>query len=598
MPLTPPSGFSDTAKTPGFVVGILFGAGPVTASEAPMVLCVMGNKRSGGTAVLDTPVMVSGPDASDTLFDPHSELTRMLRRVFSQFRAANVWATPVTDSGGVAATSTLAFAAAATASGSFNLTIVNETIQVAVNSGDTAATVGSNVAAAINAQTHWPCTAAAITAATTIAVGSSGVSLPQATINVASTTGFPTAGTATVVTGAGTQTVAYTGITGTTLTGCTGGTGSMTTGGAVTSVGALTITWSNVGTRGNNGRIRFAFSATLATMCSLNGYVASTASGTGLFGDTTNAATSGIPVAGTLTDSMANALANMAAMKFDRIAAAQVDTSNWTLLRNQLNTYAGIAQRKRQQGIVCCVKTLASALTDAATQNALRLQIAWHKNSDLPAGEVAAQVATARIWGDNQVGGGIGTSKGEQTYRGCNLDGTLLADVPQQYLIADQPLGTDIESALNNGLTPLAPAAANPGFAKIVRSITNRFQDAQGNANYAVLDTTKVTVIDYVADTIEAFMPTTYPNKNLAPDQANGRPYRHPDIVTPSQVKGALVGELFTLQDAGLTTTVAQHLNEIVCEIDVNNGGLLLGYIPFDVINGFHGAAITLAQTG
>lgn len=70
--------------------------------------------------------------------------------------------------------------------------------------------------------------------ATTIAVASNGASLPQATINVASTTGFSATGTIFVVTGAGTQTVTYTGITGTTFTGCTGGTGTMSTGGAVT----------------------------------------------------------------------------------------------------------------------------------------------------------------------------------------------------------------------------------------------------------------------------------------------------------------------------------------------------------------------------
>jgi len=70
--------------------------------------------------------------------------------------------------------------------------------------------------------------------ATTIAAGSNGVSLPQTTINVASTTGFPTSGVIFVTTAAGVQTVTYTGITGTTFTGCTGGTGTMSTGGAVT----------------------------------------------------------------------------------------------------------------------------------------------------------------------------------------------------------------------------------------------------------------------------------------------------------------------------------------------------------------------------
>lgn len=70
--------------------------------------------------------------------------------------------------------------------------------------------------------------------ATTIASGSNSAVLPQATINVASTTAFPSSGTINVVTGAGTQAVTYSGTTSTTFTGCTGGTGTMSTGGAIT----------------------------------------------------------------------------------------------------------------------------------------------------------------------------------------------------------------------------------------------------------------------------------------------------------------------------------------------------------------------------
>lgn len=68
---------------------------------------------------------------------------------------------------------------------------------------------------------------------TTIAAGSNGASLPQGTINVASTTGFPSSGTIFVTTAAGYQTVTYTGVTGTSFTGCTGGTGAMSTGGVI-----------------------------------------------------------------------------------------------------------------------------------------------------------------------------------------------------------------------------------------------------------------------------------------------------------------------------------------------------------------------------
>jgi len=67
---------------------------------------------------------------------------------------------------------------------------------------------------------------------TSIAVGSNGASLPQATINVASTSGFPASGNLTIETVAnGNQTVAYTGTSGgNQFTGCTLGTGLLATG--------------------------------------------------------------------------------------------------------------------------------------------------------------------------------------------------------------------------------------------------------------------------------------------------------------------------------------------------------------------------------
>lgn len=60
------------------------------------------------------------------------------------------------------------------------------------------------------------------------------LSLPQATINVASTTGFPTIGKIAVTTSLGVEMVTYGGKTGSSFTSCYGGTGTMSTGGAVT----------------------------------------------------------------------------------------------------------------------------------------------------------------------------------------------------------------------------------------------------------------------------------------------------------------------------------------------------------------------------
>ena len=69
---------------------------------------------------------------------------------------------------------------------------------------------------------------------TTIAAGSNNIALPQSTINVVSTAGFPSSGTITVVTSTGNQTVTYTSTSGgTQFTGCSGGNGTMSTGGIV-----------------------------------------------------------------------------------------------------------------------------------------------------------------------------------------------------------------------------------------------------------------------------------------------------------------------------------------------------------------------------
>jgi hypothetical protein len=69
---------------------------------------------------------------------------------------------------------------------------------------------------------------------TTIAIGSNGVSLPTGTINVASTTGFTYAGSITVQSSNGPQTIVYSSSNGTQFLGCTGGTGTLSTGGTVT----------------------------------------------------------------------------------------------------------------------------------------------------------------------------------------------------------------------------------------------------------------------------------------------------------------------------------------------------------------------------
>jgi hypothetical protein len=77
--------------------------------------------------------------------------------------------------------------------------------------------------------------------ATTIAAGSNSAALPQATINVASTTGFPQAGSILITISGAHQLITYTGITATSFTGCSGGTGTMATSQAVQFASSITV---------------------------------------------------------------------------------------------------------------------------------------------------------------------------------------------------------------------------------------------------------------------------------------------------------------------------------------------------------------------
>ena len=94
--------------------------------------------------------------------------------------------------------------------------------------------------------TTAPSATTAANAQTTIAAASNGQTLPQTTINVASTTGFSSSGTIRVTTSAGVQSVSCTGTTPTSFTGCSGGTGTMSTGGLV-QAGSLNPTGAETG---------------------------------------------------------------------------------------------------------------------------------------------------------------------------------------------------------------------------------------------------------------------------------------------------------------------------------------------------------------
>lgn len=129
----------------------------------PVRALIIGQKLTAGTAAANVPVLVGKADEARALFGIGSMLARMheVYRLNDPF--GEVWCLPVADPAGAAATGSIAFTGPATKAGTLSIYIGAQKVQVAVASGDAATAIATAVAAAINADTTLPVTAAAAT---------------------------------------------------------------------------------------------------------------------------------------------------------------------------------------------------------------------------------------------------------------------------------------------------------------------------------------------------------------------------------------------------------------------------------------------------
>lgn len=130
---------------------------------------LIGQKLSGATAAVNMPYLVSTTAQAIALFGQSS----MLARMHNYFRKSNptgeVWCIAAADNvSGVAATGSITVAGPATGSGTINLYIAGQKVQVAVGSTDTAAVIATSINTAINLALDLPVTSAVVGAVVTL----------------------------------------------------------------------------------------------------------------------------------------------------------------------------------------------------------------------------------------------------------------------------------------------------------------------------------------------------------------------------------------------------------------------------------------------
>lgn len=129
---------------------------------------MIGQMVTGSTAVAGTPYLVNTTDFAKTLFGTGSMLARMHKFARLQDPLGEIWCIPLADDGaGVVATGTTTVAGTATAAGTIPLYIAGQKVGVAVALNDAAATVATSIAAAVQAATDLPVSAAAVGAVVT-----------------------------------------------------------------------------------------------------------------------------------------------------------------------------------------------------------------------------------------------------------------------------------------------------------------------------------------------------------------------------------------------------------------------------------------------
>lgn len=334
---------------------------------------------------------------------------------------------------------------------------------------------------------------------------------------------------------------------------------------AAVAANVVTVTAKHKGPRGNHISLRAESAATGVTVAVSSAYLA----------------------AGATSDDPQAVLDAAAPEKFSYIVCPYDDATNAAKFKTHVNTYADPLHGRRQQVVLASIASLATTTTLAATNmNAARVQVAWHFNADDTPAMIASALAALR-------------AEKESADPAANMDGYFLDQIkPQTADTADRPTATELKSALDNGITPLDVTRAG-GDVYLVRSITSRCKDASGNADYSVLDTTKVTVCDFIGDDIEVGFAGEFANSKIGEDDEDDEVAPEPGVVTPKMVRDWLYGKLVEYQDVEhLIVKVEENEPNLIVEVAASPAGRINAAIPADVIEGLHQFAASVRQVG
>lgn len=233
------------------------------------------------------------------------------------------------------------------------------------------------------------------------------------------------------------------------------------------------------------------------------------------------------------------------------------DSANLVALRSHLDYVGNYAEKRWALGFVASNGSLAQAIAASALMNHGWMQNPWCRNTTTTTMELAAAYAATIA----------ATEDPAMPFNTVPVPGIAPP------LVADQTSRTEEESALYNGVTPLA---VGPGqVVQIVRAITTLVTSPAGVPDVALLDITTPRTLAYVA---KAFV--------------TARALRY----SRAKISDALIGSirdsgivlLKQLEDLEIIEAVDVNLPMYIVERDTQDVNRINERIPLDVINGLH----------
>lgn len=260
---------------------------------------------------------------------------------------------------------------------------------------------------------------------------------------------------------------------------------------------------------------------------------------------------------GTLDPDYSAALAAVAGAGHHIIAAPLSTQAHLTALRTHLDMVSGPLEQRGAIGVFGWPGTLATGTTLAGQINSGRISGAWHRGSLCLPCEIAAAYAAV-------------LASEEDPARPLNTLPLAGLDVTS---ITAQPMRTEQENALANGLTPLE---VGPGDkVQIVRAITTYTKDPQGVADVSLLDVTTIRTLDYVRKAVRERISLRFPREKLSER-------------TPDKVRSEALDVLVKLEELEIVEAVEANKDGLLAERDSQDVNRLNLKIPCDVVNGLH----------